>query len=442
MKLSTLIICLLLTVNGVAQHQFSDLKSCLAYAYEHRKELQIAQLNQSTSTEKIKLAHAALLPQINAFATLDNNVQLPVQLVPAEFVGGQAGEFAEIQFGTQYNFASGVEATLSLWNPALWNKLKKSHLEEEKATLALQDQKLKIAEQIARKYYYSLLTQELIRLNEQNQSNNDTLYQTAQAQYEAGTIELLELNRVQSLWLTGQTNLTQALASHQLQLDQLKLAMGISITEELALPPLRTFIIEAEPSTNLSFETTAYPQYKQNQLDNELASLELKDQKQARLPKLSAYARYTAQAQRNEFNFLDFEEPWFGIGLVGMRVDVPIFTGFSRKSSIQIASIQQELSQQQADLFLQQQLQQDQALLRDYQTAKTQLEYTKSIYTLAKSNYELAQYKYQHGVFSIEQVITLHNERLTAQNQYLTQLGNYLIYRGIIEVKNQILEDQ
>ena len=212
--------------------------------------------------------------------------------------------------------------------------------------------------------------------------------------------------------------------------------------ESLLLPQFNQLTATEKALMNLSVPISSYPMYKQYQLDVKLSDLELKNQKQSRLPQVAAYARYTAQAQRNEFNFFDASQPWFGIGVVGVRLDVPIFSGFQKKSSIQTATLKQQIAKQQLALFEMQQEQQDTALVHRYQSTQLQLDYAIEAYTLASDNYQIAQFKYQNGVYTIEQLITIHNERLAAQNQYLTQLGNLKMYRAIIQVKNELLKEE
>lgn len=445
MKILIQLICSLVFIGAMqavyGQHQFADLPACLAYAYAHRNELQLGQMKQELRKEQSKMAKASRLPQVNAFSTLEDNVQLPVQLVPAEFVGGQPGTLAKIQFGTQYNFAAGLEASVSLWNRPLWNKLSESHLTIEKERFNQQAQKLQIAEAVALQYYLTLLMKERRAISEQNQLNNDTLYQTAQNQYAAGTIELLDFNRIKTLWLKGKQSLEQAKLNEQQQTDRLKLTLGISVEEEIVLPKLAAASQE-EAILAATLPTTAYPTFHQMKLDEQLAQLNLKTEKDKRLPQIAAYARYTAQAQRNQFNFFDANEPWFGIGVIGVRIDVPIFSGFQRKSAIQQASIQTEITQKQSARFLNQQALSDQALVQDYQSSIKQLAFAQEMHQLSSKNYEIGLFKYQQGVCTVEQLISIHNERLAAENQYLNQLGNKLMYRAVIEVKKQFLEEK
>ena len=438
MRILFLIVSLILPSSLIAQHKFLTLESCLEYAYEHRNELQISKLNQQIAKNNSKIAQGTLLPQVKAFTTLDDNVQLPVQLIPAEFVGGQAGEFAEIQFGTQYNFAAGLEASVPIWNANLWNKLKISYLNEEKAYQQHLQQKLQIAEQLSQLYYNCLLLKEIETINQQNFQNDDSLFKSSKHQFEAGTIELLDLNRIKALWLKSQQNLVQANANYQKQLDQLKVALGISLEETIELPLPNEFN-NAISNTAPSYTVEAYPLFKQFKLDQDIANIQLKNQKQSRLPQVSAYARYTAQAQRNQFDFLDMNQPWFGIGVIGLRADIPIFSGLQKKNGIQKANLQLEVANLGIQKFQQEQTQKDRALMLDYQTAQKQYISSQQVYDLAKKNYDLAQIKYENGVFTLDQLINIHNEQLNAQNQYMNQLGLFLIRKALIQVKNQLL---
>src|SRR5690554_4337844 len=54
---------------------------------------------------------ASGLPQINASVEYQNFLKQSVQVIPAEFFGGNPGEFAEVIFGTKQNM--NATATLS-----------------------------------------------------------------------------------------------------------------------------------------------------------------------------------------------------------------------------------------------------------------------------------------------------------------------------------------
>src|SRR5688572_32813302 len=93
-----LFIILVFPIAVSAQIQFNSLDEAIAHAKSNNATLKAENLNQQISDQRLKSAWSALLPSVRAFGTLDNNISLPVQLVPAEFLGGQEGEFAKVQF--------------------------------------------------------------------------------------------------------------------------------------------------------------------------------------------------------------------------------------------------------------------------------------------------------------------------------------------------------
>ncbi|MGC5198945.1 TolC family protein, partial [Aphanothece microscopica] len=118
------------------------------------------------------------------------------------------------------------------------------------------------------------------------------------------------------------------------------------------------------------------------------------DREQAtRLPQLSLYGRYTAQAQRQAFNFLNFQEPWFSIGVVGVRLDVPIFNGGVRLRNLDRAKIRADIVQTELLAERQRQQAQEAEWLSAYQQARKSLEFSQKNNDLAARNLELAMIK-------------------------------------------------
>src|SRR5688500_9838989 len=85
------------------QMRFESLEQCVRYAREHSATLRSEHFNTAISHERVRSAWAGIMPQVKAFGTFDNNISLPVQLVPAQFLGGPEGEYAKVQFGTRYS---------------------------------------------------------------------------------------------------------------------------------------------------------------------------------------------------------------------------------------------------------------------------------------------------------------------------------------------------
>ena len=101
----------LVNLHSFAQNIKSfTLKEAQQYAIENNYDIKNAGTDVEIARQRVKENLAIGLPQVNAGAGYTNYIELPTQLIPAEFFGGEPGEFQEIQFGTQHN---------ATWNASL-----------------------------------------------------------------------------------------------------------------------------------------------------------------------------------------------------------------------------------------------------------------------------------------------------------------------------------
>ena len=98
-----IILCLLFSTVFFAQNeqQSFSLQEAIDYALEHNRTAKNA-ARDIDAAEKQKWETTTIgLPQISAAIDYNNWLKQQVSLIPAEFFGGNPGEFAEIAFGTK-----------------------------------------------------------------------------------------------------------------------------------------------------------------------------------------------------------------------------------------------------------------------------------------------------------------------------------------------------
>ena len=80
-----------------------SLEEAIAFGLTHNRSIINADREiQKAKKEKWKTI-ATGLPQISSEFNYQNFLEMPVSLVPAEFFGGNPGEFSELTFGTEQN---------------------------------------------------------------------------------------------------------------------------------------------------------------------------------------------------------------------------------------------------------------------------------------------------------------------------------------------------
>ena len=166
---------------------------------------------------------------------------------------------------------------------------------------------------------------------------------------------------------------------------------------------------------------------------NEQRFLELKLAKSRALPTLNAFINYGGNSFSNDFNFLDSGQQWFGSSILGVDLNIPIFSSLGRSASTQRAKIALEKAKTQ---FTEAQAQ-----------IRLQLESAKSDYILAieqygtsKENLELAerienknQVKYEEGLATSFELRQAQTQLYTSQQEYLQSMVDVINKKTSLE---------
>jgi outer membrane protein TolC len=419
-----------------AQVVIGSLGQALDMAAQHNRDMAIAIQRAEVEKQNQRAAIAPLMPQVKAISSLDYNFALPTQLVPAQFFGGRPGEYLPVQFGTKYNLSGGFEANLPLVNTSAWTETGITRLNSEISRLNAKNTEHEVQKNVARAYYMTLISLKAKEISEINLRVSDSVYRNARYKFQNGIIEQLDLNRLQNNFLQVKNIYDQNNTAYLHNLLQLELLLGIEHAQNLQL---NDSIAGADPQvTSLTRQAEDFPSVKAKMLAVEQANKYLLKDKLKYIPEISLYARYQAQAQRNSFNFFDSEKSWYNIGVTGLRIDWPLFTGMSRNAAVKRSQARQKISQMELETEKQRVSNDNIETDLQAQTAANTYRNNKNALDLANQNIEIALAKYQQGVFSIDQYLNIYNESLNMQNTYLRSLSDYLIWQAIVELKNKI----
>lgn len=432
--LSTLL-CLL-PLLGFAQVYLRSEDDALALARKNNPDLQIALQGISVEKEMQKSTTARLMPQLKAVSNLEYHFALPVQLVPAEFLGGREGDFKQLQFGTTYSWSAGLEASIPLLNPTLWAETRAASLKVEAAREGYRHKELQALQQVSRGYYLALLAKGSLMISEENARNADSLLSLAGTRKVAGLLDPLEYNRITINRARAQNELTRNQAVLQNNLNALKLLLGIPPQDSLVLPVPNLSLNELSEVPQPSLQQTGAA-VREQELLLEAALWRLRKEQYRRLPEISLYSRYLKQAQRNKADFFDNNKDWFDIGLAGIRMELPLFNGFARNSATR--QMKQRYNLQEIALKKELALQQHEGLSLhiNYTARLAAVKQLKESFGLGEQNIKMALLRYREGLYSLDQYLNVQNEQLSLQNQYLTALAKLYTTHSLISLKQQ-----
>jgi outer membrane protein TolC len=428
-------ILLLFPLSAGAQTIVPSVQEALALVRRNNPDLVNARQNRAVQDQQRAVAQANLLPSARLFTNFDYNYALPVQLVPAEFLGGRPGDFREFRFGLPFFLTGGAEVNVPILNRPIRadRGIVAQNLQIiDDQTLVLQDE---VTTQIARIYHAALLTRSAIDITRRNLSAADTLTQIAQQRLTKGLIEPLEFNRIRSVQLTTTDILYQNELAYVRNLNQLKLLLGLTSTDSLVLSEDLTARGATLDTSSPYIPATARPQVTLRQARVELAKLQLDRERLQRWPTLSAYGRYTQQAQRNQINFLNPNERWFTIGVAGLQFNWPIYSGGLRTSNLTRARLQLKLAESELAYERNRQQMDTDDIVNTYNQAVRSVALNRQNYELSSQNVQIALVKYRSGLFAYDQYLNVFNEALTAQNRYLTNLSTAFINQTILQLR-------
>ncbi|GAB2601083.1 TolC family protein [Spirosoma areae] len=425
-----------LSLTAPAQTVVSTVQEALTLARQNNPGLVNARQNRLVQAQQRTASRAGLRPQARLFTNFDYNYALPVQLVPAEFLGGQPGEFRTLQFGLPYVLAAGAEVTVPIINrPARADLgiVEQNLRITDDQNLVLQDE---VSTQTARVYQAILLTRSAIAITRRNLSAADTLSQISRQRLDKGLIEPLEYNRIRSVQLTTADVLYQNELNYIRNLNQLKLLLGLTPTDSLVVAEELTIRPTTVPGPSTTTGAGDRPQIRLQQARIDLSRLQLDRERLYRWPTLSAYGRFTEQAQRGQINFLNTHEPWFRIGVAGLQFNWPIYSGGLRTSNLARARLQLKLAE--SELAYEQNRQQTDTddVRNTYNQAIRSLDVNQQNYEISNQNVQIALVKYRSGLFAYDQYLNVFNEALTAQNRFLNNLSNVFINQTILQIRN------
>ncbi|MDG1652475.1 MAG: TolC family protein [Flavobacteriaceae bacterium] len=369
------------------------------------------------------------LPQISASANYQNFLELPTSLIPAQFFGGKEGEFAEVQFGTPQTMDGGVTLQQLLFDGSYIVGLEASKVYLDISKNILEKTALEIKKNIVSTYSSVLIIEENILFLEKNKTNLSANLEEVRILYRNGFDEEESVEQLR-LTLSGvETQLRYAQNTKNITLDMLKLLMGFPTESPLELVDN----LEALTTEGLFDEKFESDSSLDNNIDIKIASSNLKSEsllykyeKSKNLPRLAAFlsGNYTGNSQT--FSFVNSDQKWFGAALVGVNLQIPIFSSFKRRAQTQKAKIAVE----QAETTLEET---QERINIEFQAALNEYELAVETYFTNKENLALAnrieqknQSKYFEGMASSFELRQAQLQLYSAQNNYISAIQNVI----------------
>lgn len=441
MKKTILLVLLTFAITTNAQENTSKSYSfSLQQAIEHALQNNYSAVNSGRDIDAAKKKKwetiASGLPQINAGVDYQNNFELQRSLIPAEFLGGNPGEFVEVAFGTKHTMNTSARLNQLLFDGSYIVALQASKTYIQFYENAKKKTDTEIREMIINSYGSVLLAEESILIFEKNKSILEkTLFDTNET-YKNGLIEEENVEQLKITLSNVNSNLNYTKRLKDIAYKMLKINMGIEIEDQVVL----TDKLDNLSTSNFDLALVGSEFSVQNNINYnimtnfvEQRTLELKLQKSKALPSLSANVNFGYNAFGNQFEFFTQNQKWFNYSNLGVSLYVPIFSSFGRSARTQQAKIALEQAKTQL-------IETEQKLKLQYQNAKSDYEFSIEQYLSAKENLALAeriekkqQIKFKEGLSSSFDFTDAQRQLYTAQQDYLKSMSGVISKKAALE---------
>jgi len=333
-------------VDTITQKAFT-LEEAIAYGLQHSYNSEIARKDVAIALKQKWEIIAQGLPQISGNAEYRNNLMQPVTLLPAEITGGTPGTFVPVTFGTKQN----LSATAS-WNQLIFDGSYIVGVQSVKTLLQITENAkvktdLEVKKAITSAYSNVLLARESVEISKLNLETIQKNLNDTRKTYENGLIEQEAVEQLEITSLSLETNLKNAQRMEVIAYDMLKVSMGIPVETEIeVLDNLEQLSMENFDLQLLSKEISV-----EDNIDyriaadqsNQAATL-VRLEKSKALPRLSAFVNYGAQGNSETFSFFTNDQIYYDQSVLGLSLNVPIFSSGMRSAKTAQKQIQYEKS--------------------------------------------------------------------------------------------------
>lgn len=428
--LFALVMLVVLSTTSYAQ-QTITLQEAIDYALKNSSALTKARMDILAGDYKIKEVRAAALPQLDATSQLTRSIQNQKFILPAEFMGGNPGEFIAVTAGTAWSAMTQVQLNQQLFNQQVFTGLRASKSTKEFHQLAAKVAEENLIQTVATNYYQVIINREQLQVIDANIDRISQLEKMVSTQYEIGLAKKIDLDRVKVNKgnLKAQREELQYAISQQKNL--LKYHMGMPIDEEISIPQSSLSTLEEEATAQIlkndGFNLERLFDYKLLRKQEELLKFQKKANVSEYYPSLSLGANYMYNTQSNNFNLYTNKALGYAMSSATLTLRIPIFDGGARnakvkQSNIDIQKVQEDIKDSSNAL----KMAYENSIIKIKNSLNT-IETQKDNKALAQEVYESTQNNYKNGLASLTDLLDAETELVSAQNSYNSALLNFKI---------------
>ncbi|GBD32788.1 Outer membrane protein TolC [bacterium HR33] len=449
----------------VAVRERLSLGRALEVALAESRVLRDARLGLSVADQQVREAWANVMPSVRASASYQRNLRVQQAFLPAFIFDPDAppDELVPVRFGSDNTWQAGLTLEQPLFEYGVFIGVgaaaRYRSLEAERVRGAVHD----LVTSVRLAYLEALLRMEEVRLTEQSVERVRRTLEETRALNRAGLASDYDVLRLEVQLANLEPNLVRArngvLAAKRALLatigrdprdaDRVELEGSLNRLDITAVasngPEERGLLRYAgldgeggaawqDPEAVSSEALEARSRVQQARLAVELERARLKAQWAEYFPKITLFSSYNITAQENGApEFFGSARQRASFAFAGLRVELPVFLGFSRDARVQQAKAtlaQAEARLQQAEFET---VREVRDLVELVDESRRRVESQRQAVAQARRGYEIASAEYRSGLGSQLQITDAEVALRQSEFNYSQAVYDYLVARVRLE---------
>jgi outer membrane protein len=379
----------------------------------------------------------SFLPSVSADLSATRQEGQQFQLVEDGF------EISNVQAD---RLSGGIGANLSIFEGfRKVNNYRIAELNKVAQEKALGRSKQELVFNIAQQYLQILLDEELLKIAEKNVQNQQDQLSRIRGFVEGGLRPQADLFSQQAS--VKQLELALIEAENTLLLDK------ASFASLLLLPPFTEFEIEKMDDVtngiaNMPQLQSLYEEalsqrldLQQLQLQTESAQKNIAASRAAVYPSLSAFYNYSSQySSLNDLSFRNQLTNLYPTNVVGLNLNIPIFSNFNNKANVSRAKVTYENNQLDVQNLKRTIFEDVQNAYLNYQAAEKRLEVSQVAATSAEEAYNIQSQRYDEGLANLSELAVANQSYVDAQSREQQAIYTFIFQQIILDYQVGVLD--
>ncbi len=377
------------------------------YAVEHNRTLQNAAIDIQKAQASRWQSIASMLPQVTASASYSNMM-------------GYKMDLGQIQISMPPYATFNVQTALALSGAQIVS-LGIADISRKMADISLEKSEKEIADQVETLYFSALVTEETIRLLEENLESMRKLHAITQNSVNVGVAEQTDADQLQVQVATMESSINSARRSLEMVYNSLRLQLCLDEDVEIALTQNIDDLLNLGTTAALlssEFDIENNYDYRLLKQNTELARKQIALTGWSNGPTVSVYHQYSGRHNFSDEPTMNMTPP----NMIGAQLNIPLFTSGKAAAAVKDARLayQKQLNTlEDTELALNVQHHQ---LVYNLRSAIEKYEIQKQNVEVARRVFDNIAKKYEYGVASSLDVTNSGTNLISAQSSYVQSL--------------------